>query len=285
MSNSETESASTTLENSVEVNIKPVNKKNNNNYSNSMKATFGNNSNAFENNSKNKNEKKNNTTPEKNSPKVEGDLDSKMNEIQPMLEKLKELKTSYESATNADKGTIEKEFETTKQKVIDLQEEINSIVAGMNVKSNTFAFFEEKYPTYMKTLKELDVVKNNSTGKVEEEKEMGSVMSNTNSNSMSVNSNQGSNTSTVTNANSQSIANNNSVNVSNNNTKNTKNTKNTNNTKKNNTNVAKNNTKKNNTGKPANNVPVPINNNYSRKTVTTGGKRRKNKSRKANKRR
>lgn len=270
MSNSEAESASTTLENSVEVNIKPVNSpKNNNNYSNSMKATFGNNSNAFENNSKNesKNEKKTNTTPEKNSPKAEGDLDSKMNEIQPMLEKLKELKTSYESATNADKDTIEKEFETTKQKVIDLQEEINSIVAGMNVKSNTFAFFEEKYPTYMKTLKELDVVKNNSTGKVEEE--MGSVMSNTNSNSMSVNSNQGSNTSTVTNANSQSIANNNSVNVSNNNKNNTKNT---NNTKKNTTNVAKNNTKKNNTAKPVNNA-------------TMGGKRRKNKSRKANKRR
>ncbi len=271
MSNSEAESASTTLENSVEVNIKPVNSpKNNNNYSNSMKATFGNNSNAFENNSKNKNEKKNNTTSEMNSPKAEGDLDSKMNEIQPMLEKLKELKTSYESATNADKGTIEKEFETTKQKVIDLQEEINSIVAGMNVKSNTFAFFEEKYPSYMKTLKELDVVKNNSTGKVEEE--MGSVMSNTNSNSMSVNSNQGSNTSTITNANSQSIANNNSANLSNNNTKNT------NNTKKNTTNVAKNNTKKNNTGKPMN-ATAPVNN------ATTGGKRRKNKSRKANKRR
>ena len=239
------------------------------------------------------------------------DLNSKIEEIQPLLEKIAELKATYKNSPNAKKNSLKQEFETTKERLIDLQSEINEIVSDMTIETNAISFLKEKYPKYVSSLESLKVIdKNNSTESVEGEEEMGAGMSN-NNNAMNVNnnnantvvnnSNKNTNANSVVNLNSNknsrvenlNASNNTKSNNANNNTKtnnannNTKTNNATPNTKTNNTKT--NNTKTNNATK-TNNVtkndptPKPPSNNNTRRNLS-GGKRRKNKSRKGDKRR
>ena len=113
------------------------------------------NNNKAKNNTPNNNASKNNK-PKNNAPT--GDLNAKIKDILPLLTKIGELQDKYASASDEEKGTIEKEFEDSKKQAIELQTEINKTLETMTLDKNVIAYFQNSYPDYLKSLKNLNVL-------------------------------------------------------------------------------------------------------------------------------
>ena len=114
----------------------------------------GTNANAKNNTPKN-NASKNNK-PKNNAPT--GDLNAKIKDILPLLTKIGELQDKYASATDEEKGTIEKEFDDAKKQAIELQTEINKTLETMTLDKNVITYFQNSYPDYLNSLKTLHVL-------------------------------------------------------------------------------------------------------------------------------
>jgi hypothetical protein len=226
-----------------------------------------------------------------------GDLNAKIQEIQPLLTKISELKASYTNADTARKEEMKTEFEDTKAKIIALQEEINGFLTEMTIETNVLTFFQESYPEYMESLQKLNILDTNK-------KNMGALVSTNNNqqiaaaNTQQVNTKvnagkneNGRNNQTNGAANNQNRPNNQTNGVANNQNKAptvpttvNKNATTPNNTKNKNA-TTPNNTKNKNATTPNNtknkNATTTVRANNGKNNAVTGGKR---KTRKLNKR-
>lgn len=187
----------------------------------------GTNANA-KNNASNKNTPKNNTpknntpknnagknnTPKNNAPT--GDLNAKIKDILPLLTKIGELQDKYASASDEEKGKIEKEFEDSKKQAIDLQSEINKTLETMTLDKNVITYFQNSYPDYLKSLKNLHVLNsankkngnaNAKNGNANANANAKNANANANANAKNANSNSNMNTSNNTNSNMNTSSN------------------------------------------------------------------------------
>jgi hypothetical protein len=203
----------------------------------------------------------------------ENELNAKIEEIQPLLHKIEELKTAYKGAAEDEQEGMKQEFEDTKKQLIAIQTEINTLVSSMEIETNAISFFKESYPEYVESLDKLNVL-NNSKKNVDT---MGVSSSNMNTTpSATKNNSTPSNNSTknaTPNNSTKNVAANNSTNNA---TKNVAAKNSTNN-------VTKNVSANNSTKKNKNTTNAPVNSN---KAPMEGGKqsgpkrKRKSKTRK-----
>jgi hypothetical protein len=212
-----------------------------------------------------KNNSSTNNTPTKNAPKNNGngDLNAKIQEIQPLLTKISELKASYTNAETARKEEMKTEFEDIKAKIIALQEEINGLLTEMTIETNVLTFFQESYPEYMESLQKLNVLENSK-------KNMGALVSTNNNQQIAAANNQRANNQKV---NTQQV--NNQVNVG----KNENGGNNQTNAAANNQNRPKNQNNavaNNQTNAPTNGNKNAITPNNKNKNVTTPNNKNKN---------
>jgi hypothetical protein len=130
-------------------------------------------------------------------------LNTTIEEIVPLLQRLQALRSAYLDAPNTEKATMEQEFEETKVKLLTAQKRLQTIMESMTLDTNVMSFFEASYPNYKKGIQNL--------GLLTVEESMGQVPSQA-ANSRNNNNNNNNNPNIITRNNQSRILNNRPVN-------------------------------------------------------------------------